>query len=463
MSGAFPPGPAATPNWLPGYVPPAAEWNQWWSRKIDVDDPSLLGGPFLPLTGGTMEGQLTLAGPPLQPLDACTKAYADSLSIEAGPFMPQSGGTFTGLVTLASAFPPTGLYDAVTKQYADAIQGSANNATTIANNALTVANNALPRSGGVMTGYVTLAGDPPQPLMAATKQYVDNNFLRLTGGTVGTLNVGNVGINYTGFGGNRFAFNWDGSFILGYVNGNYIGQLASVAWVQGNYTSLGQLYGNYYPASTTDGRYLYKTGDTCTGGLTVNGALQGGSIMSFGNIYVQNDTGAWFGAGGSGRVLCFWAGAYYWDFNNSNGTLAYMAAGPGNPFWVMRNDGLCLNYRSSVAGNGAYWDFSDERFKENVAEAQAGLAAIRALRPITFRRRPTEPVHEDFPIRLMERELGFSAQQVREAIPEAVTTLGIVAPDDLGVSTTAIVAALVNAVREMADRLDALTQPAMRA
>ena len=32
---------------------------------------------------------------------------------------------------------------------------------------------ALPKSGGTMTGAITLQGDPTEPMHAATKQYVD--------------------------------------------------------------------------------------------------------------------------------------------------------------------------------------------------------------------------------------------------------------------------------------------------
>lgn len=51
-----------------------------------------------------------------------------------------------------------------------------------------VANGALPKTGGTMTGTLTLAGDPTLDLQAATKKYVDDNSgkgaLMLTGGTM---------------------------------------------------------------------------------------------------------------------------------------------------------------------------------------------------------------------------------------------------------------------------------------
>jgi len=47
------------PGWLEGYVPSADEWNSWWAKKLDTDT-TIVGGPFLPLTGGSMLGPLTL-------------------------------------------------------------------------------------------------------------------------------------------------------------------------------------------------------------------------------------------------------------------------------------------------------------------------------------------------------------------------------------------------------------------
>lgn len=54
-------------------------------------------GGFLPLTGGQMLGPLLLAGDPVVPLGAATKAYVDAaVGIGGGPFLPLSGGTIQG-------------------------------------------------------------------------------------------------------------------------------------------------------------------------------------------------------------------------------------------------------------------------------------------------------------------------------------------------------------------------------
>ena len=161
-----------TPNWRDGYIPPASEWNAWWAMKLDASSSLVTLGPYLRLAGGTMLGRLTLNVPPLNPLDAVTKAYADAASalLTTGK-VAKAGDTMTGLLTLVG--DPVAPLQAVTKQYVDTAD------------ALKVY-----RTGDTMTGPLTLAGDPVSGLQAATKQYVDGfvqpgaPFLPLAGGTM---------------------------------------------------------------------------------------------------------------------------------------------------------------------------------------------------------------------------------------------------------------------------------------
>lgn len=61
-----------------------------------------------------------------------------------------------------------------TKTEVQTAQTTADTAVEAAATAQTTANNAMPKSGGTMTGALTLHGDPTANLHAATKQYVDN-------------------------------------------------------------------------------------------------------------------------------------------------------------------------------------------------------------------------------------------------------------------------------------------------
>ena len=71
-----------------------------------------ISGVYLPLAGGTLTGPLTLAGDPVNPLDAATKQYAYPASNPSGfqtaaqvsaSFLPLAGGTLSGALTGTAA------------------------------------------------------------------------------------------------------------------------------------------------------------------------------------------------------------------------------------------------------------------------------------------------------------------------------------------------------------------------
>ena len=80
------------------------------------------------------------------------------------------------------------------------------------------------------------------------------------------------------------------------------------------------------------------------------------------------------------------------------------------------------------------------------------------IKPIRFRRKDRE-----------REEIGFSAQQLAPVLPQAVLAVGTAAKDGpgslasddpiLGITTDTIVAALVNAVKALNARIDALLTP----
>jgi hypothetical protein len=88
------------------------------------------------------------------------------LSDYAASTLPKSGGALTGPLTLA-ADPSTAL-QAATKEYVDT---------------------RVLRAGDTLTGSLTLAGDPSAPLQAATKEYVDTRVLRAGDTLTGPLTL----------------------------------------------------------------------------------------------------------------------------------------------------------------------------------------------------------------------------------------------------------------------------------
>lgn len=98
---------------------------------------------YLPMTGGTLTGQLTLNQDPIGPKDAATKQYTDTK-------LSTLGGTMIGPLFMSE--DPVYPNETATKQYTDT---------------------KLSLAGGTLTGPLVLSSDPSLALGAATKQYVD--------------------------------------------------------------------------------------------------------------------------------------------------------------------------------------------------------------------------------------------------------------------------------------------------
>ena len=125
--------------------------------------------------GGTLTGDLILRGAPTQDNEASTKKYVDDVA--------QNKADVTFVNTQLSAKADTTYVNA---QIADKVD-----ADYVAAQIATIDNtNLLAKTGGTMTGTLTLASDPTSNLEAATKQYVDNatpdmsSRLAVTGGTL---------------------------------------------------------------------------------------------------------------------------------------------------------------------------------------------------------------------------------------------------------------------------------------
>ena len=92
-------------------------------------------GDYLPLTGGTMTGNLILNGDPTNNLQAATKQYVDVLGdtvndildgTEALPYLPDNGGTLTGALNMGNnkitmGTTPTETTDVTNKGYVDGV------------------------------------------------------------------------------------------------------------------------------------------------------------------------------------------------------------------------------------------------------------------------------------------------------------------------------------------------------
>ena len=142
-------------------------------------------------------------------------------------------------------------------------------------------------------------------------------FLRLTGGALsGGLQVGANGVSYAGFSNNAMAFGWNGSVNM-YVNGTYVGDVATTGYVSGRV-----------------GGYLPLGGGTISGDLAVNGRTWLGYAGASSTFYF----------GGDGNFANFrdanykyrqWDGNWYDLWRTSDGLRVW-----GSPNgWMMTMDG----------------------------------------------------------------------------------------------------------------------------
>jgi hypothetical protein len=232
---------------------------------------------------------------------------------------------------------------------------------------------------------MTLPADPISNLQAATKQYVDNKVSVTTPTMNGTAAVG------------TFTTLARADHVHPSDTSKYAASNPS------NYQTGAQVtasLGAYYTAATSDGRYVYKSGDTITGGLNVNGTVNvGGQVDATGS------------------------------FNSVNGYIcqAGISAAKGssvfNIFW---NGTPHLYIDASYMGQFTF--VSDYRIKRDVVPLGAMWEAIKALRPVSYKHKDYTPPNETraaddpfIPADDVER-WGFIAHELQETLTANAAT-----------------------------------------
>jgi hypothetical protein len=187
---------------------------------------------------------------------------------------------------------------------------------------------------------------------------------------------------------------------------------------------------------------LGQEGDTATiqGADATTGGVAGASL-----VVTSGDS-----AGVAGPDLVLRAGS-----GTSSGNVQ-LRTGPTTRLFLRGNASASTGVRFTGYGAGTLQTdasgnvtaVSDDRLKENVTSFKRGLAELVNIAPILFGWRADTGLDQS-----KKNYVGFSAQNVQAAMPEAVH-----AGDDgfLGVSDRALIAALINAVVELNARLIAL-------
>lgn len=341
----------------------------------------------------------------------------------------------------------------------------------------------------------------------ATTAYVSGNYLPLSGGTSGgvTLSGGSIsGAGSATFSGNVIGTNSVQS------NGVYFQNNSGWFYTPQNFFAGGAVGvgGNTGMYWTSSGGYMYSPNSVqCNGNFVCNSAVYVGGT----SLYWQNNSGwmyspnsvqcngnfqcnAQINAGGAvvaGSVLqcngLQWSNnsAYMYNGNSWKSGNAIMAQ--GGDVYINNLGIVCAQYcgnQHSFLWSGGYWyvyidngqvgwvtfNGCDARQKQNFGPVERDcLAAINAIELQSFDWPQTivanrtvrrgldiaDFVFEDEPLRTPHWKAGYTAQQVREVIPEAV-------PDPpheggyMGVDLQMLVAHLVGAVQQLTRRLEAV-------
>jgi hypothetical protein len=208
---------------------------------------------------------------------------------------------------------------------------------------------------------------------------------------------------------------------------------------------------------------LNVSGGTITGGLVVNGGITcyGASVftnqvnvnnnayMNFVNVYSLR---AVQGANCSSQ-----GAALGWNDSNGGGEgMLAVNAGSGSGGWVLRsvNNGNTVEYgRFTISPGGVGTNGSDKRLKKKIKTLKGSLAKIRQIRGVSYTYKASG-----------EQHYGVIAQEIQPHFPDAVTKQGAGQgkEDYLGVAYTDLVAPLIEAVKEVADKTD-LVDPLVKA
>lgn len=237
-----------------------------------------------------------------------------------------------------------------------------------------------------------------------------------------------------------------------------------------------------------------KAGDTMTGALTVAPAGAASLVLN------KNASGV------SSSIYAQKGGAYRWAMDFGDAT----AESTGNvgsrfvltrfndagafidaPMYIAREDGkahfsfdlfadagLRVGIQAYKPAGGPFADSSDARIKNVLRDYTQGLQAIKQLTPRVYTYKgndtPTDAPADTSPVAagepnphsphysvLGKQFIGLVAQETEAAFPEMVTRVasqidGVAVTDMRTLDSTALIYALVNAVKELAQRIETL-------
>jgi hypothetical protein len=419
-AGSMNPVPFSQLNTLLGTYATTAAMNTALNLKANLASPTFTGIPAGPTAAaGTNSTQFATTA-------FVTAAIAAMPPPTVTGALMLTGGTMTGPINMTGASP--------------AATGNA-----IGVNNATVNSNPVPL-GQLNTMLANYATTAQLSGFATTAQLA--NYLPLAGGTLtgnGSIAIpGTGGLNFTAAmptgstaSANRIAMG-NGRFLIGPVGVN------SSLWIRSGSST-----------TTANGFFVWPTSTGNNGGVhtmwvdQIASGAQG--IQAGGTIVINGGTSIASANAGNGYMIfretssnnpiIMYQNSWYWSWMMGVGDLNYVD-NAGVRFVISNQTGNVQNFRGQFVGA------SDDRLKDEITDYRSPLATVCNIVPKRFRRRGNR-----------NWETGFSAQQLQTCLPDAAVpmpTTDDTGPPMLGVNTSAIIAALVNAVKELTARLEKL-------
>src|ERR1700752_831956 len=136
----------------------------------------------------------------------------------------------------------------------------------------------------------------------------------------------------------------------------------------------------------------------------------------------------------------------------ANGLLVQGGVGIGT---TTPDQTLTVNGNASKPGGGSWEVFSDERLKNVKGAFTSGLRAVMRLQPIRYEYKPDNALG----LKMAGERIGFSAQEVKEVIPQAVSTNE---QGYLTVNNDPIIWTMLNAIKEQQKEIQELKRQVRR-
>jgi hypothetical protein len=223
------------------------------------------------------------------------------------------------------------------------------------------------------------------------------------------------------------------------------------------------------------GMYVRAASQMGFGSLTGAGAISqewmslgtSGMNLFFGNLVVpgrvnagngcmNSDSTFGFYETGNTRIFAY-SGSWYWYFNLTNGDMVWMRNGATSTYFRGSDGAIVHTAGASKPGGGPWLDNSDARVKDVSGPYEHGLAEIRQLEPVRYTFKGNDERHKADG----KPYIGLVAQATEGPMPEMVSqesgTIDGAEVDDLRIlDTSPLIFACVNAIKELAERLETL-------